>query len=101
MDIVALPRGGGKTERALVWLAEDPERRVLISMTLDAERAARAQAARLGYHDLTLLNFETPLQRRPRGGVVQYGVDNADVILARYLGLDGAPALLTVTGGVV
>ncbi|HJQ00102.1 MAG TPA: hypothetical protein VJ851_00750 [Jatrophihabitans sp.] len=98
-SVVVLPRHGGKTFRALEWLAEKPESRVLICASADGAVAAFKQAQRAGCTTLTRQNFMAAGSRWSLHGVgIEYGVDNAEIVLASLLGVAGRVALLTVTG---
>lgn len=87
-------RQTGKTRLAMRWLlsAPDGQKRVLVVPTVDYARSLKAHHG-LHYNDDRIISWRQMRSRAPEPGV-QYGIDDADSILAELLRVQ--PHLLTV-----
>jgi hypothetical protein len=83
VKVLVTGRRGGKTTAMLAWLRANPEAVCICLSTVEASRLAQENT------DIARERFLTVDGTRKLEGMIrpQVGVDNADIILARYLGV--------------
>lgn len=89
MDLIILPRGGGKTSRLLEWAAV-PETPGIPRYACVAGHAEARQFVDLAEHlglDVRFpLTYEEVLDRSRNGRALEVGIDNAEAFIARATG---------------
>lgn len=94
--VVSRPRMGGKTHRLIEWAAKNGGTIVASSA---AEKRHIISQARMRHPEISwLTRVVDPGELRRLRGVRNIAIDNADWLLAQYLGLPEPPAVISVTG---